>query len=316
MTLIHVAPNLNPAGHPPASLVKTSEGYWKATFTAMASPCEILVDGGDLPPDLLAQAIALAATETWRIEHKFSRYTPNNIVHTINQAQGRETPIDPETHQLLAFADTCYQLSEGLFDITSGILRRCWRFDGGTTVPSQEHINQLLPRVGWNKCSLTPTHFIAPADTEIDLGGIGKEYAADRSLFLLNHFMAQKKIQAPAFLINYGGDIAAAGERPKQDGWEVGLNTSKGLKRIKLTQGGLATSGDTHRFVLHQGQRLSHILNPKTGWPIQGAPSTVTVMADNCTQAGMLATLAMLKGAKSREFLDSENVVFMIEESP
>jgi thiamine biosynthesis lipoprotein len=77
-----------------------------------------------------------------------------------------------------------------------------------------------------------------------------------------------------------------------------------------LKVGGLATSGDARRFLQKDGVRYSHILDPKTGWPVPGAPRSVTVAADSCTQAGMLSTLAMLKGAQSESFLKEQGVLF------
>ena len=83
-------------------------------------------------------------------------------------------------------------------------------------------------------------------------------------------------------------------------------------KRIRLEHGGLATSGDARRFLLKDGIRYSHILDPTTGWPVRDAPRSITVAADTCTQAGMLATLAMLNGPDAEHFLAAQAVRFWI----
>jgi thiamine biosynthesis lipoprotein len=81
---------------------------------------------------------------------------------------------------------------------------------------------------------------------------------------------------------------------------------------LHLERGALATSGDSRRFVMHDGVRYGHVLNPKTGWPVRHAPASVTVAASSCTEAGLLSTLAILHGARAREFLDEQAVKYWI----
>ena len=88
------------------------------------------------------------------------------------------------------------------------------------------------------------------------------------------------------------------------------------IRRINLTSGGLATSGDSRRFLIKDGVRYSHILDPTTGWPIPGAPGSLTVAAGSCVEAGMMATLAMLQGPEARPFLEAQGVQFWISPSP
>ncbi|MDH3990867.1 MAG: FAD:protein FMN transferase, partial [Gammaproteobacteria bacterium] len=87
------------------------------------------------------------------------------------------------------------------------------------------------------------------------------------------------------------------------------INQSQGTaqKLIRLKNGGLATSGDARRFLLKDGIRYGHILDPTTGWPVTDAPRSITIAADTCTQAGMLATLAMLKGKDAESFLEDQD---------
>jgi thiamine biosynthesis lipoprotein len=138
---------------------------------------------------------------------------------------------------------------------------------------------------------------------EIDLGGIGKEYAVDRA-------GARAREIWPRCLLNFGGDLLAFGAGIDHNGWTVGIEglTATGLPaaRISLALGALATSGDARRFLLKAGKRYGHILDPRTGWPVEHAPRSVTVAAPSCTHAGMLATFAMLHGAKAEAFLESE----------
>src|SRR5690242_6456362 len=126
----------------PATRLERSQDHFVGRFTAMASPCEILVDADDIAT--AERALALAAGEAWRIERAFSRYRDDNIVHRINHAGGRPIEVDAETAQLLDYAVTCHAVSDGLFDITSGALRRVWRFDGTSRVPSAAAVRAVL----------------------------------------------------------------------------------------------------------------------------------------------------------------------------
>ena len=275
------------------------------TFDAMASPCEILLDSHDVT---LAQKIAtLACQEVWRIEDKFSRYNNHGLCAQINQSQGLSVAIDPETVQLLQFANQCYQLSDGLFDLTAGVLRRAWRFDGSDHIANQSQIDALLPLVDWQKVSFDANSITLPSGMELDFGGIGKEYAVDRVILLIKH------LTTTAALVNLGGDLAATGPRQHQQNWLVGiehpgLDAYNNQLIVSLQQGALATSGDAKRFLLRDGIRYSHILNAKTGWPMTNAARSVTVAAPQCTQAGLLATLALLQGSDAEPFLAEQTI--------
>lgn len=219
--------------------------------------------------------------------------------------------VDEETAHLLDYAATCYEMSGGMFDITSGVLRRAWRFDGSDRVPAEASVADLLRHVGWDRVAWGDRTLTMPAGMEIDLGGIGKEYAVDRASNLIAADIPD------AFVVNFGGDLFASGARRGGRPWGIGLDDPErtgqaAIARIQLSQGGLATSGDAHRFVLYQGKRLGHILNPRTGWPIDGAPRSVTVIAPTCVEAGTLSTLAYLQGPGAKRFLEAEGVQFRL----
>ncbi|HEX9626197.1 MAG TPA: FAD:protein FMN transferase [Acidiferrobacterales bacterium] len=297
---------------PDASLSR-ADGYWIGRFHAMASPCELLMD-----VDARAQAAALLAVardEALRVEAKFSRYRDDSIVHRINHSNGEPLTVDDETACLLDYAGQCHALSDGLFDVTSGVLRAAWRFDGSDRVPTPQAVAALLPRVGWTKLAWQRPVIRLPAGMEIDLGGIGKEYAVDRAALLLRR-------RSPAsVLINFGGDLYASGPRRDGRAWVIGLEDPApsaieinapraSVREFELERGGMATSGDARRFLLKNGVRYSHILDPRSGWPVRDAPRSVTTVAATCTEAGILATLAMLHGARAEEFLRAQGVKF------
>jgi thiamine biosynthesis lipoprotein len=276
-------------------------------FTAMASPCEVLLPTNDRPAAL--QLATLVAQEAWRIEKKFSRYRPDSITAWIHANCGVTIDVDPETASLIDFASQCFQISDGLFDITSGILRHAWKFDGSDRVPEPEAIEQLLPLIGFDKLEWRSPHLLLPLGMELDFGGIGKEYAVDRAYELL----AAKR--RDPFLINFGGDLRA-NRAPSHGSWQVGIERPDADKEatmiLELEHGALATSGDSRRYLLKDGMRFGHILDPRTGWPVAGAPRSVTVAASSCTEAGLLATLALLQGNRAKELLEQEGVRYWL----
>ena len=279
-------------------------------FSAMASPCEVLMELED--EDSARNLLSAIAACAWRIERKYSRYRDDNIIAQINSSDGRAIRVDDETASLLDFADHVHRLSSGMFDITSGVLRKAWTFDGGEQTPARRELDSLLPLVGWEKVQWQRPEITLRPGMQIDFGGIGKEYAVDQAILI-----AASQVDAPV-LINFGGDLAVTGSRRGDRPWRVGIEGITGephnaVKLIELSAGALATSGDTYRFVESKGVRLPHILDPHDGRPVRNAPRSITVAAPNCTQAGMFCTLAMLQGPIAESFLQTEGVRHWIQ---
>jgi thiamine biosynthesis lipoprotein len=287
----------------------TGENLLAVKFTAMASPCEVL-----LPSMSHHAALAIgtvAAQEAWRVEKKYSRYRDDSVTAWIHQNRGTTIEVDEETASLIDFASQCFDLSEGLFDITSGALRRAWTFDGSDRIPEAAAIERLLRLVGFDKLQWKPPQLLLPAGMELDFGGIGKEYAVDRAYQLL-----EARGGTP-FLVNFGGDLRA--NRPPSHGpWQVGIERPdtdrEATMVLDLEYGALATSGDSRRYLLKDGIRYGHILNPLTGWPAPDSPRSITVAASSCTEAGLLSTVALLHGAGAQAYLEEQGVRYWLLE--
>lgn len=286
------------------------QNYWMGKFQAMAGPCEIFVDTDE--KSLAYEAIRIAQTEAKRIEYKFSRYRQDNIVFQINQSHGNSIEVDAETVNLLNYAQECYDLSEGLFDITSGVLRKAWNFDGSDNLPDNGKVQQILDNVGWHKVKWKSPFITLQEGMQIDFGGIGKEYAVDRTALLIANQTGLKNV-----LVNYGGDVCALAPRRNKSAWEIGLQNPKEeaniiAAKIELFHGAIATSGDLHKFLIKDGIRYGHILNPKTGWPSLNAPRQVTVISKTCIEAGILSTLAILQGQQAESFLEAQELEYRV----
>jgi thiamine biosynthesis lipoprotein len=273
----------------------------------MASPCELL-----LPTSDHANALklgALVAQEAWRIEKKYSRYRAESVTAWIHRSRGTAVDVDPETASLIDFAAHCFELSEGLFDITSGVLRQAWIFDQSDHVPEPPAIERLVTFVGFDKLQWQSPRLLLPPGMELDFGGIGKEYAVDSAYGIL-----AAEWSGP-FLINFGGDLRAS-RPPPHGAWVIGVERPDSDREpsiiLELKHGALATSGDSRRYLLKNGVRFGHILNPRTGWPVIGSPRFVTVAASSCTEAGLLSTMALLRGTNAGQFLAEQGVRYWL----
>lgn len=262
------------------------------TFKAMGCPCELQLFAEN--PDTARQVAETAIQETYRLEAKYSRYRPDSFLSAINKvaAQGGQIEVDGETASLLNYADACYEQSEGLFDVTSGLLRQAWRFDQGE-LPDPEQIASLLNRIGWEKLRWNGAILSFPKlGMELDFGGIVKEYAVDRLAGLC------RSLGIESGVVNLGGDVRLIGPRPDARPWRIGLKHPRvpdaTVETVELDSGAVASSGDYERCLVVNGERYGHVLNPKTGWPVRWLAS-VSVVGDFCVVAGSASTIAMLK---------------------
>jgi thiamine biosynthesis lipoprotein len=285
---------------------------FRFSFFAMACENEIQLYAGS--EDEARRASGAAITEVKRIEEKYSRYRDDSVVTRINKSSGHApVDIDAETAALLDYANACHVESAGLFDITSGVLRRAWDFRRARP-PVRAEIEPLLALIGWEKVEREGDRVFLPvAGMELDFGGFGKEYAVDcAARVCLEHGVV-------AGLVNLGGDLCALGPQPGDRPWGVGIRHPRPIAAprheliatLPLYSGAMATSGDYERYIDFEGRRHSHILDPRSGESIAG-PQSVTVHGPSCLVAGSAATIAMLRGeADSVPWLDELGLPFL-----
>ena len=278
----------------------------RQTFKAMGSACEVVLTSHTQQE---AESMAnLAIDEVLRIERKYSRYTTDSIIAKINQQAGCEAvQCDDETWALFQFASQLFDKSDGLFDITSGVLRQAWNFKK-PEVPTSQKLEALLPLVGWKKVVLQEQRIVLPlAGMEVDLGGFGKEYAADRAAQVL------KEKGVTHGYVNLAGDMRFLGPKPTGEPWMIGIQDPRVhdqvVATLPITMGGLATSGDYERYFELDGQRYCHVLNPKTGMPVSYWRS-VSVTSPATVVSGCTTTMAMLKEADGLAFLQATGFDF------
>jgi thiamine biosynthesis lipoprotein len=262
-------------------------------FRAMGSPCELRLWSESRNS---AAAVAEACgQEIDRLERKFSRYRDDSLASRINRSAGGPAgvEVDSETAALLDLAATAHRESNGRFDPTSGVLRRVWNLKSGR-LPTVEAIQEVLALVGWDKLRWENPRIVLPLPgMELDFGGFVKEYAADRAAELC------RVRGLTSGIIDLGGDLALVGPHPNGQPWLIGIRNPRrpgeAMARIALRSGGLATSGDYERFMIVDGKRYSHLLDPRTGKPHEDGPACVSITADHCLVAGLTATIAMLQ---------------------
>lgn len=259
-------------------------------FRAMAAQNEVQLHAPDAR--LARQAADAAISEVGRIEAKYSRYRPDSIVSRINAAAGGPpVDIDDETSLLLDYAGACFRQSGGLFDATSGILRRAWRFHE-SRVPSEEELGPLVAKIGWERVEREGMRVRLPeAGMELDFGGFGKEYAVDRAAAVV----VENGVECA--LVNLAGDLMITAAQPDGAPWRVGIRHPRReggvIATLEVRSGAVATSGDYERYMQVGAMRYCHILDPRNGRPAHGLQS-VTALAPSCLVAGTATTVAML----------------------
>ena len=228
-------------------------------------------------------------------EALYSVYIDSSLVSEINRAAGKSAvAIDQMTEELLALCHWYHWKTRGLFDATSGPLINLWDYHRKRdALPAESEIEHARALVGWDKVEQTNGHVrLLHEGMQLNLGGIGKEYAVDQLVQLAD----QNGINN--ILVSLGRDIKCVGSPPEGSGWRVGLETPDAPERcwggVYLDKMAICCSGHYARCFTHDGVRYSHLINPLTGYPSRAECDAVWVLAPSCVEAGILSTTAAM----------------------
>jgi FAD:protein FMN transferase len=264
-------------------------------FSSMGCPCALQLEAD---ADAAVRAAASAQAEVDRLDRKYSHYRDDSLVAQIGASAdaGEGIVVDNETADLLDFSATLHAQSGGRFDITAGALTKLWDLQSGR-VPDAAAIARARARTGWERVDWQRPHVrLGVPGMRLDLGGVVKEYAADRAARVCRDAGIAHGI------VDLGGDLAVVGPHADNSPWLAGIKTPRDTSRvfaqIELHHGGLATSGDYERAMIVDGRRYSHIVDPVSGYPVESFAS-VSVVADSCLVAGAASTLGMLLGLRA-----------------
>lgn len=274
-----------------------------------------------------SQSLKKISEEAQQLELKLSRFQAKSEISRINKGAGkRQVEISDSTFEILSLAFELSCLSGGLFDITIAPLLNLWK-DGRSrlTPPDEKMLIKARSFVDFNGLKLNPcgrTAKLIKKGQSIDLGGIGKGFAADRFIEIFH------KYEVTSAFTNIGGNVAVLGGKEDGSPWRVGIKHPRRDKEligvISIRDKSVVTSGDYERyFIAADGKRYHHILDPRTGAPAESGIVSVTVVTDKSMVADALSTALFIAGLKKgREilkkfpgteaiFINSELLVFI-----
>ena len=277
--------------------LSTLNGTFALVFSAMNTNCKIQFH--DVPASTASEFARDVVTWVAQFEARYSRFIPDSLLGRVNAAAGEHwVEIDPETEKLFSFCNELVFFTRGAFDPTALPLIRLWNWkQQPPVVPAEDAIRAALELVGWKKVERRSGGIFLPYDGMcLDLGGIGKEYAVD---YVMQMALARGISNV---LVDFGQDIRVHGHAPDKKFWWIGLEDAhqpgKCWAGVAVADHAVATSGDYLRHFRLNGRRYGHIVDPRTGWPVDNGCRAVSVVAPSCTIAGILSTTAFILGPK------------------
>jgi len=272
----------------------------KKVLKLMGNRFEITVVGDDrLWAD---KRIDDAVEEIKRIEKLFTTFDESSQTNLINRNAGiAPVKVDREVYDLIERSKKISTLTQGAFDITYGSIdKRLWNFDKTmTSLPDAQTAKKLVRLINYRNVILDEKNcsvFLKEKGMRIGFGGIGKGYAAEKAKSLLQ----QKGVKSG--IINAAGDLTAWGHQPNGKPWTIGIadpdTKRQAFSFLEITNTSIATSGNYEKFVLIDGKKYSHTIDPKTGLPVRGIKS-VTIICPNAEIADAMATPVMIMGIKT-----------------
>ncbi len=280
-------------------------GYEHASGDAMGTTYALQ---GNCPGDLPAPRIG---AELDRLNGLMSTYDRDSELSRFNQGPtGVVTPVAPDLARVVAVAGRVADMTGGAFDPTVAPLVALWGFgaEPAPGPPTRQDVADARRLVDHRRIGirLAPPTLEKLAPATVDLSGIAKGYAVDRIADILDARGCR------AYLIELGGEIRASGRAPGGGAWRVGVESPAGLKlatTVKLEGGGMATSGDYRQYREEAGNRVSHVIDPRSGYPVAHRLASVTVIAENAMLADAYATALLVMGdGEGMRFADTADL--------
>ena len=250
--------------------------------------------------ELLRQRVAARLED---LENVFSTYRPDSEVSRFNTYPGQAWfGVSPEFLDVLELAATVSQLTDGAFDATIGPLVEVWGFGAGEAprrIPDSEVLDRLLSDAGFEYLQSRespPAVRRTRPGVQLDFSAIAKGYAVDRIWELLS------EAGLAAYLVDVGGEVRTRGRRADGRDWSIGIENPDGsgvAEAVPLRDAAIATSGDYRNFFEYEGQRYSHVLDPRTGWPVSHELTAVSVISTTTVMADALATALLVLGPET-----------------
>lgn len=277
----------------------SSQVLRRRTVKLMGSRFDITIVASD---SLLAERhIDTVIAEVTRIENLISDWKADSQISEVNRNAGvGPVRVDPEVFALTERALRLSNLTNGAFDISFAAMDRIWKFDGSMTkIPDPQAVKKSVAKVGYQYIVLDPkqsTIFLTRKGMKIGFGALGEGYATDRC----RDMMLARNVKAG--IVNGSGDMSSWGKQPNGRHWTVGitnpLHKDTIFAVVPLIQSAVVTSGSYEKFVVFNGKRYAHIINPKTGYPATGL-SSVTVFGLSAEVANGFSTSMMVLGKEA-----------------
>lgn len=280
------------------TFISVGQIAYKRKLSMLGSPFEITAVANDTLKG--NEYIDLAVAEVKRIENLISDWIPTTQISEINRNAGiKPIKVDSEVLELVERAIKISEITDGAFDISYASMDKIWKFDGSMKVmPTEEAIKKSVARIGYKNIILNKkeqTIFLKLEGMKLGLGGIGQGYIADK----VKDLLVSKGCTSG--IVNVSGDINAWGKQPDGKPWNVGivnpLNKNKVFATFPLEDSAVETSGNYEKYVIFNGIRYSHIIDPRTGYPATGVVS-VSVFAKQTEIADALATGIFVLGVE------------------
>lgn len=275
-----------------------AQAEYKKKVSMLGSPFEITVVAKDSIEG--NYFIDLAISEVKRIENQISDWIPTTQISLVNKNAGiQAVKVDSEVFDLVSRAIKISEITDGAFDISYASMDKIWKFDGSMkTMPTEEAIKKSVAKIGYKNIILNQQDqsiFLKLEGMKLGLGGIGQGYIADK---VKDKLLANGCLSG---IVNVSGDINAWGKQSNQKSWTVGIvnpmNKNKVFATFPLENSSVETSGNYEKYVMFNGIRYSHIIDPRTGYPATGIVS-VSVFSKQTEIADALATGIFVLGVE------------------